>query len=224
MRLTVAPGIAIALLLAGPVAAHAQTVNNDDAIAIVNRAARIYRNLSGLQADFRQRLIDDAPGMGTRDSKGTLYQSGDNKFAMRWTDPAGDLIVIDGQRMIVYTPSDYPKVAQEYARPTGPVYGANFMGYFLDDAADRYQISYDKAEVVDGVQCDAVKLDPIRKDMNFRSATIWFARTDNLPHKLRIVEPLQIRELTFSRVQPNVSVAAEKFKFVPPSGVRVVSQ
>jgi outer membrane lipoprotein-sorting protein len=204
--------------------ASAQVVNNDDAVAIVSRAARVYKNLSGLQADFRQRLIDSAPGMGNRDSRGTIYQSGSTKFAMRWSEPAGDLVVIDGQSMFVYTPSDYPGQARQYPKPTGPVYGANFMGYFLDDAVDRYRISYVKSEAVDGALCDVVKLDPITRDMNFKSATIWFARNDNLPHKLQIVEPLQVRVLTLSRVQPNVSVAPDKFRFVAPPGVKTVKQ
>jgi outer membrane lipoprotein-sorting protein len=214
----------LAAALALPVAATAQTVSNDDAVAIVSRGSRVYRNLSGLQADFRQRLIDSAPGMGTRDSKGTLYQSGSNKFAMRWSDPAGDLMVMDGTGLILYQPSENPKQALQFPKPAGPVYEVNFMGYFLDNATERYRISYVKTESVDGVLCDAVKLDPVSKDPKFRSATIWFARSDNLPHKLRIVEMLQIRELTLSRVQPNVSVAAEKFKFVAPPGVRTVSQ
>lgn len=214
----------LAVMATPPVTARAQVVNNDNATAIVLRAARVYNNLSGLQADFRQRLIDEAPGMGTRDSRGTLYQSGSTKFAMRWSDPAGDQVVIDGQNMFVFTPSEYPKEARQYPKPTGPVYGANFMGYFLENAEDRYRMSYVKSEVIDGVLCDAVLLEPTGKDMYFRRATIWFARSDNLPHKLQIVEPLQTRVLTLSRVQPNVSIPPERFRFVPPAGVRIIVQ
>ena len=137
---------ALAILVALPVATRAQGADNDNATAIVLRAARVYKNLSGLQADFRQRLIDDAPGMGTRDSRGTIYQSGSTKFAMRWSDPAGDAMVVDGQNLWVYV-SDYPKEVKKYPMPTGPVYGANFMGYFLENAEDRYRMSYVKSEV-----------------------------------------------------------------------------
>jgi outer membrane lipoprotein-sorting protein len=214
---------ALALVVMLPLAAPAQGADNDNATAIVLRAARVYKNLSGLQADFRQRLIDDAPGMGTRDSRGTIYQSGSTRFAMRWSDPAGDAMVIDGQNLWVYV-SDYPKEVKKYPMPTGPVYGANFIGYFLEDAEDRYRMSYVKSEVVDGALCDAVLLEPTGKDMYFRRATIWFARSDNLPHKLQIVEPLQTRILTLSRVQPNVSIAPDKFHFAVPAGVRIVVQ
>ena len=85
-------------------------------------------------------------------------------------------------------------------------------------------MSYVKSEVVDGTLCDAVLLEPTGKDMYFRRATIWFARSDNLPHKLQIVEPLQTRVLTLSRVQPNVSIAPDKFRFVVPAGVRIITQ
>lgn len=214
----------LAIVAALPMVAPAQVVNNENATAIVLRAARVYRSLSGLQADFRQRLIDDAPGMGTRDSRGTIYQSGSTKFAMRWSDPAGDAMIIDGNNLWVYVPSEYPKQVNRYPMPTGPVWGANFMGYFLENPTDRYRISYVKTEAIDGVQTDAVLLEPTGKDMNFRRATLWFARTDNLPHKLQIVEPLQTRVLTLSRVQPNVSILPEKFVFVKPAGVRVIDQ
>ena len=216
--------VTLALMAAMPIAAPAQVVNNENATAIVLRAARVYKNLSGLQADFRQRLVDDAPGMGTRDSRGTIYQSGSTKFAMRWSDPAGDAMVIDGQNLYVYTPSETPKQVLRFPMPTGPVWGANFMGYFLENPTDRYRISYVKTEVIDGIQTDAVLLEPTGKDMNFRRATLWFARTDNLPHKLQIVEPLQTRVLTLTRVQPNVSILPEKFVFVKPAGVRVIDQ
>ncbi len=215
---------ALTIMAVLPLAGHAQVVNNENATAIVLRAARVYKNLSGLQAEFRQRLVDDAPGMGTRDSRGTIYQSGTTKFAMRWSDPAGDALIIDGLNLYVYTPSETPKQALRFPMPTGPVWGANFMGYFLESPTDRYRISYVKAEVVDGIQTDAVLLEPTGKDMNFRRATLWFARTDNLPHKLQIVEPLQTRVLTLTRVQPNVSILPEKFVFVKPAGVRVIDQ
>ena len=214
----------LAIMAALPRTSPAQVVSNDNATAIVLRAARVYKNLSGLQADFRQRLIDEAPGMGTRDSRGTVYQSGSTKFAMRWSDPAGDAIIIDGTSMWMYVPSEYPKQVTRYPMPVGPVYGANFMGYFLEDAEDRYRISYVKSEEVDGVRCDAVELEPLGKDMHFRRATIWFARTDNLPHKLQIVESFQTRVLTLSRVQPNVSIPPDKFVFVKPAGVRIIDQ
>ncbi len=213
----------LAMIATLPATARAQVVNNDNATAIVLRAARVYKSLSGLQADFRQRLIDDAPGMGTRDSRGTIYQSGSTKFAMRWSDPSGDAMVIDGQNLWVYV-SDYPKQVLKYPMPTGPVYAANFMGYFLENAEDRYRISYVKSEVIDGIQTDAVLLEPTGKDMNFRRATLWFARTDNLPHKLQIVEPLQTRVLMLFRVQPNVSISPDKFKFVVPPGVSIKVQ
>jgi outer membrane lipoprotein-sorting protein len=216
--------VTLALLAAWPIAASAQVVNNENATAIVLRAARVYKNLSGLQADFRQRLIDEAPGMGTRDSRGTIYQSGSTKFAMRWSDPAGDAVIVDGTNMWMYVPSEYPKQVVRYPMPTGPVWGANFMGYFLENPTDRYRISYVKAEVIGGVQCDAVLLEPTGKDMNFRRATLWFARSDNLPHKLEIIEQLQTRVLMLTRVQPNVSIPPEKFVFVKPAGVSIKDQ
>ena len=70
---------------------------------IIGRAARVYRSLASLQADFEQ--VIDNPMIDSAESKGTLVQSGDARLAMRFTDPPGEAIVIDGRNVWVYTPS-----------------------------------------------------------------------------------------------------------------------
>ena len=106
-----------ALLLPALGSAQAPT-SSDPAPEIVTKAARVYRGLSGLQADFRQKLEDRR--LGDESSKGTLYQAG-NKFAMRFSDPATEAVVLDGSKLWVYTPSDNPGVVLRYPPPTSPV-------------------------------------------------------------------------------------------------------
>ena len=57
----------LALLGAAPAAAQ-------DAQAIIGRAARVYRSLSSLQADFVQ--VIDNPMIDSAESQGTLAQAG----------------------------------------------------------------------------------------------------------------------------------------------------
>ena len=67
-----------------------------DATALVGRAGRIYRNLSSLAADFVQVIQDRAQG-DTLTSRGTVIQAGANFFAMNFSDPPGEAVVVDGE-------------------------------------------------------------------------------------------------------------------------------
>ena len=88
--------LALIAVLLVPAAVAAQT-SSDPAPEIVTRAARVYRGLSGLQADFRQKLEDKR--LGDQSSKGTLYQTG-TRFAMRFSDPANEAVVVDGSQAL----------------------------------------------------------------------------------------------------------------------------
>ena len=60
-------------------------------VATLERAARTYRGLTSLAADFRQ-VIDD-PMIGLLESEGRVIQAGNDRLAMRFTDPAGEAII-----------------------------------------------------------------------------------------------------------------------------------
>lgn len=194
-----------------------------DAPAIITRAARTYRALSALQADFKQRIDDEF--LGEMSTRGVLSQSGENRFAMRFTDPANDAIIIDGTRVWVYLPSSMPGQVLRYPMPSGPVYGYNLLALFLDRPLERYRVSYVATEKVDGRRADALRLEPVANDLPFRRATIWFDREDALPRRLEILEKTGAkRTVELSRLRPNVSIAPNVFTFTPPRGVRVVDQ
>ena len=74
--------------------------------SIVGRSSRVYRSLSSLTADFVQ--VIDNPMIDSAESRGTLVQAGSAKLSMRFTDPPGEAIVIDGEHVWVYTPSTMP--------------------------------------------------------------------------------------------------------------------
>jgi outer membrane lipoprotein carrier protein len=93
-----------------------------DAKSVVSRAANAYRGLNSLRADFEQSI--ENPMIGNQDSKGTLVQSGPAKLAMRFSDPPGEAIIIDGKQVWVYTPSTTPGQVLKLPIPSGgPVYG-----------------------------------------------------------------------------------------------------
>jgi outer membrane lipoprotein carrier protein len=211
--------ILLALTLFSPAKGAAQ-----DAQTIIGRAARVYRSLASLQADFVQMI--DNPMIDSAESRGTLVQAGPAKLAMRFSDPAGEAIVVDGEHVWVYTPSTVPGQVVRLSVPSGgPVYGYNLLAWLLDRPAERYRPSYLKSERIDGRTTDAIQLVPAVPDLPFTKAVVWIDREDALPRRLEIHEESgATRTLRLSHIRVNQSVPASTFQFKVPQGVRVVDQ
>jgi outer membrane lipoprotein carrier protein len=209
----------LGLLAVAPAAARAQ-----DANALVGRSSRVYRSLSSLTADFVQ--IIDNPMIDSAESRGNLVQAGPDKLAMRFTDPPGEAVIIDGRSVWVYTPSTTPGQVIRMSVPSGgPVYGYNMLAWLLDRPAERYTAAYLRADVVGGRSMDVVELVPAVPDLPFEKAVLWLDRADGIPRRLEITEHSgATRTLTLSKVRVNQSVPESTFRFDVPSGVRVVDQ
>lgn len=212
------------LLLLGLVAVLPPVARAQDATSIVGRSSRVYRSLSSLSADFVQ--VIDNPMIDSAESRGTLVQAGPDKLSMRFTDPDGEAVVIDGRSVWVYTPSTTPGQVIRMAVPSGgPVYGYNLLAWFLDRPAERYTASYLRADVLGGRSMDVVELVPAVPDLPFERAVLWLDRADGIPRRLEITEHSgALRTLTLSKVRVNQSVPDRTFTFQVPSGVRVVDQ
>lgn len=209
--------VGLALIGAAPLQAQ-------DAQAIIGRAARVYRSLASLRAEFVQMI--DNPMIDSAESKGTLAQAGPAKLAMRFSEPAGEAIVIDGKHVWVYTPSTVPGQVVRLAVPNGgPVYGYNLLAWLLDRPAERYRASYLRSERIDGRPTDVVQLIPAVPDLPFTKAVIWLDQESALPRRLEIHEQSgAIRTLSLKRIRVNESLPGRTFTFDVPKGVRVVDQ
>ncbi len=209
--------MAIAWLVVAASAAAAQ-----DPMAIVGRAGRIYRSLTSLQADFVQTIEDRAQG-DTLTGRGTVTQSGNNYFAMRFTDPPGEAIVVDGKFIWTYTPSTAPDVVYRSPVPTDPVYGVNLLAVLLDRPQERYRAGYVKRDTVAGRLLDVVDLVPTSSSISFNRARLWIGVDDGLPRRIEIDEGRGARRtIVLSRLRPNAGVPPATFRFSVPKGTRVV--
>ena len=210
--------------IAAPLALVAQVTSpSETATQVVGRASRVYKQLSGLEADFRQHIED--PLVGNLDSKGKLSQVGKNRFAMRFSDPANEAIVIDGAKVWVYTPSTSPGQVIRFPIPSAAVYGINLLDWFMDNPIDRYRLTYITTEQLSGRRADVVLLEPIARGLPFRRAKLWFDREDGLPHRFEIDENQGLkRTVVLANVRPNASIPPSTFIFRVPEGVRVIDQ
>jgi outer membrane lipoprotein carrier protein len=194
-----------------------------DAGAIIGRAAKVYRSLGSLRADFDQ--VIDNPMIDSAESKGILAQAGPAKFSMRFSDPPGEAIVIDGQHVWVYTPSTVPGQVVRLKVSGGSAYGYNLLGWLLDRPAERYRASYLRSERIDGRTADVVQLVPAVPDLPFTTAIVWLDRQDALPRRLEIQEQSgATRRLDLKHIRVNESLSGSTFTFKVPGGVRVVDQ
>jgi outer membrane lipoprotein-sorting protein len=212
------------LVVLGISASTTRPLHAQDARSIVGRSSTVYRSLASLSADFVQ--IIDNPMIDSAESRGTLVQAGPSKLSMRFTDPPGEAVVIDGQHVWVYTPSTVPDQVLRLAVPSGgPVYGYNLLAWLLDRPAERYTASYLRQEKVGSRTMDVVELVPAVPDLPFDRAVLWLDREDALPRRLEITEKSgALRTLALSKLRLNRKVPDSTFKFQVPSGVRVVDQ
>lgn len=218
-----ARGLALALALVGAAPGPGTAQQSPDGAAILAEAAATFTGLSSLVAEFRQRIDD--PAIGPLDARGTWYQIGANRFAMRFSDPASEAIVMDGSRVWVYTPSTAPGQVLRFPMPGGPVYGYNAMAWLLDRPGERYRTTWLREESVDGARTDVLRLEPLAPDPHFRRATLWIDRATHLPRKVEINERVgSTRTITLSRLRPNGAVPPAMVEFRVPSGVRVIDQ
>lgn len=203
-------------LLSAPLAAQS-------ADSVVARAAAAYRGLSSLGATFDQVVAN--PMIGTFTSRGTLAQAGASRLSMRFTDPPGEAIVIDGTHLWLYTPSTTPGQVLRTPLASASAYGVNLLAWLLDRPAERYRTSLLPDTTVGGVPVNVVRLVPTAAGLPFSEATLWLARSDALPRRLEVLELSgNRRTLTLAHLRPNQSFPPGTFTFTPPKGVKIVDR
>lgn len=213
----------LTLVLAAMIVAAPPVEGQQDGSAIAARAGRTYRALTSIRASFHQSIEDRM--IGTQESRGELVQTGSAQLLMRFTDPAGDAIVLDGTYVWVYTPSTTPGQVIRMTMPTDPVYGPNVLARILDKPAERYETTLLRTDVLDGRPVDVVEFMPTAADPLFRRAVLWLDRENFLPRRLELDELTRARRvLTLSRIRTNTPVSRKEFTFDVPAGVRVVDR
>ena len=196
----------------------------DAATAAVDRAVAAYSSVRTARASFEQTVENPLTG-SKMSSHGEFEQARPDRFAFRFSDPKGDVIVSDGKFVWVYLPSSTP--GQVIRAPlSSEVEGSiDLIGTFFSNPRARYTITDAGSATIGDRATRAVTLVPKAKDGGLVKAKVWIDVKDGTLRQFEAEESNGVvRTVRITTFTPNASVSPAAFSFKPPRGVKVVNQ
>ena len=106
----------------------------------IDAAVSAYADIKTAKASFEQTITNPLLGSALK-SKGDFEQQRPNRFAFRFTDPKGDVIICDGRYVWVYLPTSSPgRVNRAVCGGAGAAGSLDLIGEFFTNPRDRYTI------------------------------------------------------------------------------------
>jgi outer membrane lipoprotein carrier protein len=207
---------------AAPQTAAGQSANLDDATEILRRTEARADAIRSLEADFVQSLRVPLLNQ-TQNSSGKMYQRKPDRFLMRFTQPAGDIMVADGRYFWLYYPStDRTQVIRtSIAKGGGSV---DLQRQFIGDAAKRFVATLNRSETVDGHDSYALTLVP-RQASPYKVLRIWVDKADYTVRRFETTEENEsVRRVELRNIRVNGTLPDNLFSFTPPQGTQVFDQ
>lgn len=210
------------LLIPGHAPAQEAAAPAPDVQVLLERAREVYDGLESMQAVFEQTI--EIPLLGRRrDGSGSWYQKGPGRFKMDFTDPAGDVIVADGQFLWLYYPSTHPGQVIRSAIDAN-VTGAGMVdlqGRIFEEAESGYDAVLQGSEDVKGHVTWRIALTPTGESP-YRLVRVWVDEESFLVRRFEILEENEtVRTVILDELRPNDAIADSVFEFVPPEGTDV---
>ncbi len=196
--------------------------NSEKAEDILARASEAYHQATSLKSEFVQK-IEIRAFEREKEGRGVVYQKKPNYFLMKFEEPAGDIVVADGEWFWMYYPSAQPdQVIRTAISETAE--GATLGGQFLNDPGERYVATYVEAQNVGDRPAHLIALVP-KFQAPYTLVRVWIDAEDYLVRQFEIYEQNEtIRTITLSNVEAGVDLPDEIFQFTPPPGVEVFTR
>ncbi|HTE19603.1 MAG TPA: outer membrane lipoprotein chaperone LolA, partial [Armatimonadota bacterium] len=175
-----------------------------------------------LEADFTQTLTVPLLNQDQR-STGKLYQRKPDRFLMRFSDPAGDVIVADGRHFWLYYPSnDRTQVMRTSIAQGGEA--VDLQAQFLSNPNQRFVSTIAGEESVGGRPAHVLTLVP-RGASPYRILKIWVDKEDHLVRRFEMTEENEsVRRVELRNLRTNHALDNALFTFTPPAGAQVFDQ
>ena len=216
MRILTVPAL---LVFVGTTSLAAQS----DVERVLASAQKAYNTIKTFSAEFDQTIINPMLG-DPEQSHGTLFLLPPHRFAMRFSDPAGDRIVGDGTWLWLFTPSTVPDQVLRSPPPEAGPATPNLFAQFVDRPLERYEAEYAGRDTTAGQAVDKIRLVPRTNETPFQRAVIHIARSNGIIRGLDLVEESgQRRSLVLRTIHLNAPIDDNEFVFTPPRGVKIIS-
>lgn len=188
----------------------------------IDAAVKSYASIRTAKATFEQTISNPLIG-STLKSKGEFEQSRPNRFAFRFTDPKGDVIICDGKFVWAYLPTSAPGRVNRAPCGGEGTAALDLIGEFFSNPTARYSIGDGGAAKVGDRNARIVLLTPKSKDAAFVRAKVWIDPTSGGLLQFEAVEQNGLtRVVRITNFSPNATVNARAFTFTVPKGVKVV--
>ena len=187
----------------------------------LKRASSAYANVRSLRADFTQ--AQDNPLLGKKTtSRGTVMQRQPDRFLMRFSQPAGDVIVGDGEYFWIYYPSvDAKQVLRTRAAGAG---GLDMQAQFIGDPTQRFRYTDNGVESVNGRPARAITLVP-REPAGYETLKVWIDERDHLVRRFELTNQNGVvQRFDLSNLEINPQLANDLFRFTPPPNAQVIER
>ena len=184
--------------------------------AILEAAAARYGAASSVCANFVQ--LRSVPLLRQQVTQsGRLCSADPNLFAMRFTDPAGNVILSDGATQWIYRPSDNP--GQVFRADVGPnTGGQDFYRELLENPGAKYEVTCSSIEDVAGRQTHRLCLRP-KVAARDRPDVVWIDVASPVIRQIHFREKNgSERTVTLSDIDFDRSPPEGWFVFTPPAG------
>lgn len=193
-------------------------VAQSDPDQVLRRADRALDGLETLRAEFDQRVYNPVLERTTT-GHGTLTYRSPGRFRIAYSDPEGDVVVNDGERVWIYLPSSQP--GQVIRQPASSSDVQNPLTY-LRDLQDDYVAVSGGTQTVAGRSTDRLVLTPAGPRVPFMLLEVWVERDTGFLRQVRTrTDEGVATTYTFVRLEPNAALSARAFDFEPPRGVEI---
>jgi len=218
LRALIVPSLLVSSLSA-PQSLHGQDAQ---AYTLLYAASERYYGLETLCAHFRQEI--ELPLLRrTSSGEGMVCMDQPDGFAMHFSEPDGDQLVVDGEFAWTFYPSsDDKQVIRCSVEGNGG--GNNFFSNFLDNPRGNFDAVHRGRETMAEGVSHKITLKPIAgsRFADIRSAVVWLDVESNLITALEIEDTNEsIRRLWFTDMRVDIEIPEDVFRFVPPSGTVV---
>lgn len=230
VRLPTARGLVVAVtavtaFAAGPAAGQ----EGRTALAVLAEAEHTYEGVDTMCADFRQ-TIEVPLLQQSSEGAGRLCEARPNLFSMRFEEPEGDLIVVDGRHVWMYTPShDEDQVIQLPLSASSDGRAIDFRREFLEEPGERYDVTLmrtveaGRPPAPDDEATYLLSLVP-RGSTEYEEARVWIGADSHLIRRVEIHEENgSVRTIAISGIDLHAAPSPDTFSFTPPPGTRVIT-